>query len=626
MRALSLALLAAAGLALSRFGVAWSGSGEAASTSPSFDQIPLLPALIFLPALLWAPGVGWARWLARRPQSALAQGLDAAWLGMATAWIDVAVVRELGLRGAAAGWGLWALAALWALAGHGLGHRAAASRPLSAREGLGGAAVALALIGVIFWRAVDLNRPLDGSWYLAGADEEGHATIDLSPGDGWTAIRHPGWEEAGAWVARPDLPQPTLRSQAGAHGRMILAVRGPVGSFIALNGQRAEVAAAMAEDPEEGPVQRYLRRGVAAVGAEVDLPPGGELPIAVQGEAVYGMPSTEAVWALHATGELRYVHYYQLLNQVENQVWAEELLSTRRLTLNQPPGWSPLLAVATLLVAPDLTGANALFLWVVLLVGLSGLRLIAAVAPGAPAPAWLLPAAMAAVHAHLMIEPGSCNFPDSLFAASILGVAVALAEDRPGAFAGMGLAASLLRYPGPVVSVLLAGAWALCFREVPWPALRRFGGAMAALAGLALLAGALGELQDAAFIVWFETFPEHWHGDYQAGSLLPRIPEFYGLWLRYTGGALALALAGAALARPGGATQAARALLAAALAYSCVLATVDHHPTHYFLPLVGLTGPALAAAAAGSEPRWLRIALPSLGLLGVAATLLRGGT
>ena len=177
----------------------------------------------------------------------------------------------------------------------------------------------------------------------------------------------------------------------------------------------------MTEDPEEGPVPRYLEAGVAAIALDVELAPGEALPIELQGERLYVMPGTDAIWALHATGELRYVHYYQILNQQENQVWAEELLTSRWLTLNQPPGWSPILAVASLWVSPDLQGANALFLGVLLLVGCSAVRLVGAIAPGAPGPAWLLPAAMAASHGLLMIEPGSTNFPDSLYAAALVG-------------------------------------------------------------------------------------------------------------------------------------------------------------------------------------------------------------
>ena len=78
---------------------------------------------------------------------------------------------------------------------------------------------------------------------------------------------------------------------------------------------------------EEGPVRRYLDRGVAGISIWADLQPGEYLGLDVVGDEVYLLPSSEAVWALHAEGVLRYTFHYQLLNQVENLVWARRCLS-----------------------------------------------------------------------------------------------------------------------------------------------------------------------------------------------------------------------------------------------------------------------------------------------------------
>ena len=51
----------------------------------------------------------------------------------------------------------------------------------------------------------------------------------------------------------------------------MLAVRGPTGSRIAVGAESNEVASWMTEEPEEGPVRRYLERGVAAVAVPLDL-------------------------------------------------------------------------------------------------------------------------------------------------------------------------------------------------------------------------------------------------------------------------------------------------------------------------------------------------------------------
>lgn len=604
---LSLGLLVAAALALLVWG--------AALPAPQPDRPWAWIALFSLPGLLWAPGLGWAAWLDRGPGSGLRRGLDAAWIGLTINWIDVALARESGLRGTSEAWVQWALAGIWAGAGLFLARRSAPAAPTSRRERTGAALVVLAILGVIGWKSADLSRPLDGGWYLEGADAEGRDAVSLEAGQGWATGRLVGWPEAGALELIPNSNRPTLISPKGAHGRIALAVRGPLGSHLRVGAAEATVEASPVEQPDEGPVRRYLRAGVAGLLVDVDLAPGESLPLEVEGARVYVLPGTDAIWSLHATGVLRYIHYYQLLNQVENQDWAEQLLDSRWVTLNQPPGWSPALAVAALWILPDLQGANALFLAVLLLVGLSGVRLLCALAPGARGPALALPAAMAACHGLLMIEPGSTNFPDSLFAAALLGVATALADGRPGCFGAMGAWATMLRYPGGPLVLVMTGMWRLLQGRWPWAALGRYALAMGGLAvlGAGLLLG--GQLQDAGFIVYFETFPEHWHGDYQAGSLLPRAPEFYALWLRYTGGAAGLAV----LSLPfggGAARRAALFLLGTLGVYSLILATVDHHPTHYFLPFVAMSGPMLGAAATATGRPALSMALPILGLIG----------
>lgn len=611
-----------AGLVLGLLGVAAVAllTWGAALPTPQPDRPWAWIAILTLPGLLWAPGLGWASWLDRRQGSSLRRGLDAAWIGLTLNQVDVALARESGLRGTSEAWAQWGLALFWGGLGLFLARGSDPGAPTSRRERIGAGLVVLAILGVIGWKSVDLTRPLDGGWYLEGADAEGRDPVSLEAGAGWASSRLVGWPEAGALELVPDSVRPTLVSPQGAHGRIALAVRGPLGSHLRVGEQEVTVQASPTEQADEGPVRRYLRAGVAGLMLDVDLAPGEALPLEVEGAKVYVLPGTDAVWSLHATGVLRYIHYYQLLNQVENQDWAEQLLDSRWVTLNQPPGWSPALAVATLWVLPDLQGANALFLWVLLLVGLSGVRLLGALAPGARGPALALPAAMAACHGLLMIEPGSTNFPDSLYAAALLGVATALAEERPGWFGTLGAWAAMLRYPGGPLVLVMAGMWRLCMGRWPWAALTRFAVAMSLLAvvGAGLLLG--GQLEDASFIVYFETFPEHWHGDYQAGSLLPRAPDFYALWLRYCGGAAGLA----ALTLPFGSGAARRAtlfLLGTLGVYSLVLCTVDHHPTHYFLPFVAMSGPALGVAATSTGRPWLGTALPILGLIGALILL-----
>ncbi len=626
--ALPLALMVLGPLLLSALALLQWGAALPFSASAATDPARpwALIAVLALPGLLWAPGLGWARWLARaRPVSRLQLGLDSAWLSLGFTWIDVALVREVGLREGAAAWGQLGLALGWGLAGLVLARGAPPPTPTPRMERRAAALVALAVILVGVWKAGDLARPLDGHWYLAGADAEGREPLHLLPGEGWRDEALVGWPEAGARRLTPSARSPTLLAPDGARGRVALAIRGPVGSTLSVGAQKVAVEASVTEVPEEGPVRRYLRAGVAGMMVDLDLDPGEALKLEVDSPAatIYLLPGTDAVWSLHASGELRYVHYYQLLNLVENQVWAEELLADRWITLNQPPGWSPILALATLWVLPDLQGANTLFLGVILLVGLSAVRLMGVLVPAARGAALALPAAMTMSHGLLMIEPGSTNFPDSLYAGALIAVAAALAGDRPGWFGGLGVAAAILRYPGGPVVLILLGAWTLLTGVRPWQALRRLGvsAAVAAAGGLALLLG--GHMEDVGFILYFETFPEHWHGDYQPSSLLPRVPEFYATLLRYCGGAALLAFAGL-FAPPSPERRATAFLLGSFGAYSLILCTVDHHPSHYFLPLVAVSGPALAAAATSIRRPILGIALPILALIGVAIFLRSG--
>ncbi len=590
-----------------------------------------LSGALAVPGLMWAPGSGWARWLRARnggeSTTGLAVVIDACWLSAAATWLDVALVRTVGLRGDLAAWGLLVLTLSWWLAGTTLAR--GLPRPTTPRrEWLGGAAVVAAVLLSAWWRQGDLLRPLDGYWWLEGAADEGHEILPVEPALDWQAAVHPlGWPESGA--VRLDLPDgPTevhLRAAGPAHGRIILAVRGPLGSQLTVGDQHTTVQASVMEQGEEAPVRRYLDAGTAALAVDVDMETGEELAVQAEGARLYLLPGTEAVWSAHADGELRYTHYWQILNQVENLDWAREVLDWRWFTLNQPPGWSPLLATTLLFGKPDLPANNLLFLGVITLVGLTGIRLGSVLAPRAPPLAWLVPPALVAVHALLMFEPGSTNFPDSLYAAAVLAVALALAEERHMGFALLGIAAGLLRWPGVVLATLLALAWRVSGHGPPWRGLVRLWALAAAGAVFAAVVVALGGMQDLLFILWFETFPEHWHADYSGTSLLPRIPDFYLVWLRYAGGAWLLALL-ASVGRSTPARRGTRFLVLGALAYSTLLCTIDHHPTHYFLPLVALCGPMSIAASDVPRAAALRSLLPGLILAGLWVTLRIGQT
>jgi hypothetical protein len=640
---------------------------HAAAVWPAFPAermralLPLLPALVAalalwaeapwqamalfaLPAAIWAPGWGWVQWLHRNsPATTLQLLVDSAWAGLAIAWINVALLRELGLVGTPGGgwewihgtqWTLWTLSLFWTLGGMALARGLEFPRGFPRREKIGAVAVLLAVLFVSGWKSTELSRPLDGYWYLHAADDPSDGGVAMRAARNWSEEESIGWPEAGAARLVPATKNPDLVATERVKGRLVLAVRGPVGSYISAGGEKNTVQSSMAEpghNPSEGPVRRYLDRGVAAISVWVDLQPGEYLGVDVVGEEVYLVPGSEAVWALHATGALRYTFHYQILNQVENLVWAHEILGekvpetgrSRRFTWNQPPGWSPLLAASMVFTSADMQGAASLFLWVLLLVGFSGVRLASLAAPRAEEGAFLLPAALVLVHALLMIEPGSFNFPDSLYAAALLGTMIQVLGGTPKGVGAMGMLAQALRWPGGILaSVFALLGWRFAKRP-PGEALAWLWGLVALGAAAAGLAVLTGDAEDLLFILWFETFPEHWHGNFSPVDLLSRVPGFYGLWAMYTGGSLLLALP-FVLGAPTQSRRNLQLILGSALVYSLFLATIDHHPSHYFLPLVAFTGPSLVCASDCLREQAPRRALVLLSLFGIGIYLWNG--
>ena len=566
-----------------------------------------------LPLVIVAPGFGFARrWRQTVDDSLLGLVVDMAWVGMAISWLNVALVRELGIAPAHQAAVLVGLAVLWFALGFVWGRKHGRPRTLALGERLGGGAVLLAVLLLSLWRSHDIARPLHGHWYMDGADAWLHEALPIKA-EG--ATQH-GWPDAGAFSVVPSGGEVVLLAEGQATGRLILAAQGPTGTRLRVGEQSVEVQASVTEQPSEGAVRRYLKHGVAGLGVDVDLAPGETLSLATDADRVFVMPGADAVWSLHAAGDLRFVHYYQLLNQVENQVWAQEMLQDRWATLNQPPGWSPLLSIATVLLVDDMQSAAWLFLWVLVLVGLSAVRLGVVLAPRAHPLSMLIPAGMVLSHGLLMFEPGSYNFPDSLYAAAVLAVALAVAEQRLGWIAWMGVAAGLLRWPGVVLSSIMVLVYWRLFRVQPWPALRRLWQLVAVGAVLAVIGSLAGKLDDLLFILYFETFPEHWHGDYAPDHLIPRVPGFYALWTAYTGGGLLFALT-ACWSEDGPSRRALRWLMAVAGVYSAMLASIDHHPTHYFLPLVALTGVAVICASSSYRSTVLRWVVPVLTLIGL---------
>ena len=164
-----------------------------------------------------------------------------------------------------------------------------------------------------------------------------------------------------------------------------------------------------------------------------------------------------------------------------------------------------------------------------------------------------------------------------------------LARKETGFFGGASLASSILRYPGFFVSTaatLVDGVLLRDFRHAKRNLIAMWI-PLAAFCVVILLAGLVtGRLGHWLWILHFETFPEHFHGDYALSALLPRVPLFFRDLLVYAGllPLFALPVLG----------RGARLLFIVGMGYTVVLCAIDHFPIHYFLPLI-----ALFAAAAG---------------------------
>lgn len=555
------------------------------------DLPELWQALLVAPALAWVPGRGWAH-----------QRAGGRWeRELAAVWISLGALVGVTFLSRVAGLGAWGV-----LGGMGLvgvaGVRVPGPRaPAQHHTGVQVLALVLAAWAVWSWRDT-LARPLEGYWYDAHVETGWTGATALpTTGGGWRTIQPlPG----GARVYVPAEDHPYLLGPFA--GGALLLLQGPVGAEVSVGPLHLTVSADPVEDPEEGPVPRYLDRGVASGLLEVPLARGERLPVHLSDpahSALLLLPDVDAVWDLHGAGLLRHAHYYQLLNMVEQLRWARELGRTRWVTDVQPPLWSWILAGPLTVTGGALVTTNVWFGALVVACALAGVVVLRAWAPEAPAPAWLLPGAAAAIHTRLLLEPGSAGMPDTLYTLAALSALAALPRS-PSGFAAAGLTAQLARYPG----TLLTGLFALLAGDRR--ALTRLGlWVLLGMATFGLLGALTGALPGWLETVWWETGPEHWHGDTRPGVLLGRVPAFAETWVAYAGGAPVLA----ALAWPRGT----RVALGGALLYALLLATVDHQPSHYFLPLVHLSVLAVGTTATSLRrpwARWLLVLVAGAGL------------
>lgn len=410
---------------------------------------------------------------------------------------------------------------------------------------------------------------------------------------------------------------------------------GPVGSRLTVDCEDIQQRILIESAPEglegEGPTLRYLDQGLGLIRVNVPVRESRTCRLVpenlVDRQTGTLLDLTEwPVWELvEAAASQGWIltHYYQILNLAENIQWGRELLSTRWVTLNQPPLWSYVYAAVMVFVGPGLWALNLFFFGLVLgLVGLSGA--LSRVETGVREPVDYLCGlpllGIGAMHARIIIASGSTNFPDNLYPLGVLAGIYALWTAQPRGFALSALTTTLIRYPGSAFLALTPAltAWInpgrrrLALQGLLWS-----GGLVAGLGLLFGLAGLLsGELSNWLGILYFETLPEHFHDQYALAELLPRPLEFYGLLLLYSGYTPVLVVLGQVLGR----SRLARQLLLTTLAYTGLLCFIDHFPSHYFVTPMYLLGTAFSATLLGLSG-WKRWGLLVIGMVGLLYAL-----
>mgnify|MGYP000061568304 FL=1 len=501
---------------------------------------------------------------------------------------------------------------------------------------LGGAVVLGLLLVTALTLRTELTVDSSWNWYSERVDEE--MADPVSPTHlsfvrgGTTESGAPFQWERGAVFTLPRSPLPLVINNAADVAQQVpvaFLVHGPLGTRVQLLGpadaplfdERISQLVELKDVPN--PVERYWKHGTsapvvvlpmkAASNSTVRLavtPPEGSPLSAITIQDWSGLGSIKLEDATRASG-YRFMHPYQLLNVTENVRWADEVATDYVLsgrspdgtsTLHQPPGWTYQFAPARQLISPHMVTASALFFVILLLIGL-GVLAAAQHEAGRDlcAPTSLLLGLGVAVgtlqHAWLMISDGSMNFPDNLYALSLLLCAALLVAGKGRTFLVWALLAMILRYPGAVVVALSALSLAFLRADLRRKALAmamRFGLAAALFCGAMLLVAVFTDALEAwLYALWFETVPEHFNNNKNALPLLRRPLEFTRIWMLVGGGVLFVAI-------PFRGTMA-RVLAATAVLYAPFLAFIDHFSHHYFLPLVALASGAAAASIASME-------------------------
>lgn len=638
-------------------------------TSPAtVSTVEWLRLLVGLPGALLLPGLAFAPLLLRK-DLVDDDALDAGWWVLAAVGLNIFVqvvhLNALRLIGVPNEWpALLGLVAIETAGGAFLLRKRLPSlrfAPLTRTLAIGFPVVlALLALAALTWRT---EVTVDSSWNYYSDDLQNGVEQPIDPGN-LTFVRAAGsatgttvlWD-AGAPFSPPGSPLPLVINNGAQEPQqvpVVFLVHGPLGTKVELRSRddvlfSEEISPLVKLDGIDTPVERYWGWGTAAALGIVTTPPRGSATIELRVEPPAGRTLADITlleWSGLSSDELRefarnggyrFMHPFQLLNVTENVRWADEVATDYVLsgrspdglsTLHQPPGWTYQFAPARQLISGHMVTASGIFFVILALIALAGLLAARDAAHAEPS---ALVAALIAVgigfaalqHGRLMVSDGSMNFPDNLYALSLLVCAVLLVTGRARTFLVWALLATVLRYPGAVVVAMSAIALALLRPDLRKRALvmaMRFGLAVAVFCGVMLLVAVFTEaLESWLFALWFETVPEHFDNNPEALPLLQRPIEFLRIWMLVGGAALFVAL-------PFRGSMS-KVLAATAVLYAPFLAFIDHFSHHYFLPLVALAAASAASSITAAESEGIRkaqaaaFALLSVALLFVARHL-----
>ena len=109
--------------------------------------------IVGLTTVLWSVGWGWSCWLHRENHPSPVQlAIDAVWISMVITWINIAVIREVGIGDSNhLSWIVLVLSLLWTLGGLWLSKDHQPIYPLAPREKKGLQFIGIAMIALIIW-------------------------------------------------------------------------------------------------------------------------------------------------------------------------------------------------------------------------------------------------------------------------------------------------------------------------------------------------------------------------------------------------------------------------------------------------------------------------------------------